>query len=389
MNPTDSPEPEPVSLPPFPLFEVERPADAPSSAEVAAPGLSYEPGVRAVDLSQPPVPELPERHVFSAAEEPAAVQAAPEEVENPFYSAPAAVAALPVQPPPVPVRVVAVRPGGSAGPDWRGSLVVAGAVLMLAGFFLAARVVLFLGAYGEVVDSLRFGLFAGWVAGVLLVWLGLGSVLAQRWVRPVILAHATLAVAGGLCVLLGLSGWTFWHQGGLRVELPLFVSVARISIFLVPFWLLLWFYGTRAVHATLEKWDAGQTWTDRLPGAWMVTTVLCFHESLALTWVALFGRMPVFGHWVTGQAALPVAGGAAALALLAAVLLGRGSFAGWWLSLLVNTAVAVSLVWTLLFPAPGAADATVERAVFAGLAWVVVLLQHLASSRVSPAAADR
>jgi uncharacterized membrane protein len=183
---------------------------------------------------------------------------------------------------------------------------------------------------------------------VMFIWLGIGSIMARRWARALLLIISwcwlligivstvvMVTVVPGILektqtalppgqpapppeVMQGVMGFTFVFLGVLFVILP------AVWVF---------FYGSRHVKATCEAADPVERWTDRCPLP-VLAIPLWLLSSLPWFLVMAVSRkavIPFFGMFVAGP---PAAAGY----LLLTVLWGYGAWAiyklrptGWWI----------------------------------------------------------
>jgi len=139
---------------------------------------------------------------------------------------------------------------------------------------------------------------------VVLIWLGIGSILARRWARALLLiwswAWLVFGIIGGvamICVLPGVfrnmpatggPGQPAIAMGPIIIIM--FLVFAVMFVALPAVWLL--FYRSPHVKATCEARNPGDCWTDACP-----LPVLGFCLWLLFS-VPMFLAMPMMGHGV-------------------------------------------------------------------------------------------
>ena len=198
---------------------------------------------------------------------------------------------------------------------------------------------------------------------VSLVWLGIGSIMARRWARALLLIFSWSWLVTGVISLAVMAAMAPHLMEAMRAtgrpgqpELPpaanliilLITAVMMGVIFLVLPGVWVFFYGSKHVKATCETCDPVERWTDRCP-----LPVLALSLCLALgTLTSLVmplpyhGVFPFFGVFLTG---LP---GTLAWVALAAVwgysarALYKLDGLGWWLALVSFILLAISNVIT-------------------------------------------
>jgi hypothetical protein len=198
---------------------------------------------------------------------------------------------------------------------------------------------------------------------VALVWLGIGSILARRWARALLLIFSWSWLIVGIFITAVMPFFMAKvfanlppNAGTGQPAMPpaaITVMVVTMTLFFGVFFVLVpavwtFFYNSRHVKATCEARDPAPRWTDACP-----LPVLGF--SL-WTWVAVpmmlvmaltgFAVMPCFGVFVSG---LP---GALFCLVIAAVWgvagwwLYRLDARGWWLILIAMVLFMVSALLT-------------------------------------------
>jgi hypothetical protein len=200
------------------------------------------------------------------------------------------------------------------------------------------------------------------VLAVALVWLGIGSIMARRWARALLLIFSWSWLIVGLLVLVFMlflipktlanfsSGGTPGHPAlpsaaivGMMVGMALFFGV--FFVILPSVWTF--FYNSRHVKATCEARDPVTRWTDACP-----LPVLGFCSWLAFSVpmmliMSISGHcvMPLFGVFLTGVPGAMLRLAIAALWSYAAWSLYKLEQRGWWLILI---ALCVFMTSTLL-----------------------------------------
>jgi hypothetical protein len=149
-----------------------------------------------------------------------------------------------------------------------------------------------------------------------MIWLGVGSILARRWARALLLCLASIALIIGLLVLptaFGMMG----SIGDLLVLQDPLVSPARVAaikwglraisfvIYVVIPGSAVLFYRSPHVKQTCEVRDPTVRWTDRCPLP--VLALVLLQAGCGLLLLLLFpiygGTFPVAGYMISGGAA--------------------------------------------------------------------------------------
>lgn len=216
--------------------------------------------------------------------------------------------------------------------------------LMILGASMAAR------QGGASVASMIPGMATYFLAGVVFMVLGVGSIKARRWARALWLVVGTswmlcgiLGIGMAFLVLPGIFEGSAGAGGGPVppegvLTVVLLVTLGFMSIFMVgvPLALVL-FYRNPHVRATCEAVNPWPCWTDRRPlpvlGAalWMGVMAVAL-PALAPVYGGLY---PLFGRFQGGFAgyALWIGSGLVAGAAAAGIFQRRMAF--WWLGFLL------------------------------------------------------
>jgi hypothetical protein len=198
------------------------------------------------------------------------------------------------------------------------------------------------------------GIYGG--LAVALIWLGIGSIMARRWARALLLifSWSWLVMGVGMTAIMPfVMGKSFANlppnvKTGQPTMSPGMITgmVIGMTIFFFMFFVLVpavwtFFYQSRHVKATCEARDPETRWTDACPlpvlgfclWTWFAVPMMLV---MSLTGLAV---MPCFGMFVSG---LP---GALVCLLVAAVW----GWAGWWLYRLDARGWWLILVAMMLF----------------------------------------
>jgi hypothetical protein len=206
------------------------------------------------------------------------------------------------------------------------------------------------------------GLFVYGALAIVLVWLGIGSIRAQRWARAILLIFSwgwlvmgVLFVGSMAFILPGamtnLPSTGAGHPAppaGLMDTILAVMFLIYGVIFVVMPGIWTFFYSNRHVKATCEARHPALCWTDACP---LPVLALCLWLAFSIPTMAImplvgYAVIPFFGMFVTG---LPATLSYLALAVLwsyAAWLLYRLDLRGWWLILIVMCAFTVSNLLT-------------------------------------------
>ena len=230
-----------------------------------------------------------------------------------------------------------------------GAFCVLAVPLMLVGMLLGASVAETAGPQSSVKMMIP-GLLLYLGAAVWFVWLGIGSILARRWARALIL------VASWLFLLCGIGGILFWlvlspglyeqmGQAGGAPDHLLTVMRHVTSVVLAVVYILLpsafvLFYRSRHVKATCDARDEKTRWTDRCPLPVLALVLMFALWSVSLLTPAVYNfALPFFGTIVSG-------GVGAVVCLVAALASG---YAAWGACRLKPAAWFTALILVLSF----------------------------------------
>ncbi|MEP6822017.1 MAG: hypothetical protein ABI946_06675 [Chthoniobacterales bacterium] len=187
------------------------------------------------------------------------------------------------------------------------------------------------------------------VLAVILIWLGVGSIMARRWARALLAIWSWSWLAMGLisCVAMALMASHFAEviRAAQPPGQPPLSSGARTALMLVPIVMLgflfillplIWglFYSGRNVKATCEARDPVVRWTDRCPLPVLAVSLWLAFGTLSMLVMPVFHSgvrvAPLFGFLLSGVAgtvfyiALSAVWGYAAWAVY------RLEWRGWW-----------------------------------------------------------
>lgn len=199
------------------------------------------------------------------------------------------------------------------------------------------------------------------LAGTVLIWLGVGSILARRWARALwVCLSGVMFVTGVLVVpyvgyvtVIDLPR-TMAAQGGPAMPgaavafMQIFMLCVMLVLYIIIPGILLLFYASGNVKRTCEARDPVVRWTDRCPMPVLALSLFTAFGAATMLVLALFvGVFPLFGVFATG------AGGRALMLAYGVVMLyaawgvyglRRGA---WWLMLAVMVLTMLSSTLTM------------------------------------------
>lgn len=251
--------------------------------------------------------------------------------------------------------------------DRRAGLVVFGILTVFLGALCALLVPLMVfgqtlaraaggaGAAGTNPSILPVVLIYGGLA-VLLIWLGIGSMLARRWARALILIFGwcclALGVVSMVAMVLVLPSLLHFSRPPGRPALPAGAETAILffPLLFLGFFLILipgvwvWFFGSRDVKATCESRNPQPSWTDACPlpvlavSLWLGLSV----PGMFMSFLSFRAVVPFFGVVLTGPAAVLACAVMIVVWGVAAWQLYRVDLRGWWLVVIACVALTVS-----------------------------------------------
>jgi len=198
---------------------------------------------------------------------------------------------------------------------------------------------------------------------VALVWLGIGSIMARRWARALLLIFSWIWLIMGVVALFftsffmpqmlanmsagGTSGGSGLPSTAMRMMMIVVFMVISVFFVILP---AVWafFYNSRHVKATCETRDPVTRWTDACPLPVLGLSVVMMVSAPMTLLMPVMGHavMPFFGMFLTG-----IPGALFCLAL--AALWGYAGWSlykleqrGWWLALIALCLIMVSSLVT-------------------------------------------
>ena len=151
------------------------------------------------------------------------------------------------------------------------------------------------------------------VVAVAFIWLGIGSIMARRWARALMLIVSWLwLVCGSLGIVYMLvlmpTMWSQMWQNG-NVPVGAIIAVVLITagmmgclyVFLPVAFLL--FYRSKHVKATCEFKDPHVRWTDKCPLPVLALSLMLGFSTLSMLSMFAYCVVPVFGIFLSGAPA--------------------------------------------------------------------------------------
>jgi MFS family permease len=239
---------------------------------------------------------------------------------------------------------------------------------------------------------------------VIFIWLGIGSTLARRWARALLLVFAwSWLLLGGISLIMllvmlprMLASINTVQSGNQTVELPAGAKVIMMAIPVVmmtatyvvlpAIWVL--FYGRKDVKRTCEVRDPKPRWTDRCPLPVLGVSLWLWLGALMMLVIpfAFHGVFPLFGTILVGWAGTILYITLAVLWIYAAWALYRLDRKGWWVLFVAMIAISISTFLTYsrhdvteIYRIAGYSEAQLDQLekanVFAGahMAWISLI----------------
>lgn len=184
--------------------------------------------------------------------------------------------------------------------------------LMIVGQMLTAR------RLGTDVDMSAAVISAGVYAllAVVMIWLGVGSILARRWARALLLCLGWIALITGLIVMpavwvvMNSIGDTLRAQGqtvteGQLVVVKIIMIATTFVIYIVIPGIAVLFYRSPHVKHTCDVRDPVERWTDHCPLPVLALVILkVFGAVMLLLILPIYGgAFPLAGYVISGGAA--------------------------------------------------------------------------------------
>lgn len=231
--------------------------------------------------------------------------------------------------------------------------------LIITGLSLAAGLNPELADLGGPTGALVVGGFFYALLAAVMIWCGIGSILARRWVRPIMLIIGWTWLTIGLFTLVFLG--VFLPSlidalpsgaGGLPPEAKLLMIAVLLLvmavIFVVTPGIIVVGYSARDVRLTCEAKNPSPCWTDGVPLSVLGLSVAMGFGAVSMAPYGFVVPIPVFGWLAKG-----LAGGAITLAVAVwsawlAYSTYRLRMAGWWGSVTLLLVGTASFIMTFL-----------------------------------------
>jgi hypothetical protein len=227
--------------------------------------------------------------------------------------------------------------------------------LMILGRMMSAGA---MGAAAFETGTYVFSIAMYGLLAVALIWLGIGSIMARRWARALLLIMSwiwLLAGAASVVIMAMIMPQlrAISPPGGqpLPQEIlgPVFIATLLflIVVMIILPGVLILFYGGKNVKATCEALDPVRRWTDACPLPVLALSLLLFIGALSFPMMmGVYKVLPFFGVLLSGVPAKAI------LILLTAVMfycawaVYRLKVGGWWVALITYALFMISGIVT-------------------------------------------
>jgi hypothetical protein len=204
------------------------------------------------------------------------------------------------------------------------------------------------------IDQMILAILLYLLLAVWFVWMGIGSILARKWARALIL------ITSWLWLISGIGGFVFillfipdlYGSMAMRGAMPqeMVVIVQSMVTAFMAFILIVipgafvLFYSSRHVKATCEQRDPQVRWTDKAPLSVITVSSLLGVVAISMPFLGFYQwAVPFFGFVLSG---LP----GAVVVLIYTVLFAYAAWGtyklrmrAWWCGLLLTIASAISM----------------------------------------------
>lgn len=182
---------------------------------------------------------------------------------------------------------------------------------------------------------------------IILVWLGIGSIMARRWARALLVVWSWSWLIVGVLSVAGLALFIPQMMEALKAAQPQgqspLTDAQRTAIMFIPLVFVIFcficlplisglFFSGKNVKATCEAYDSVRRWTDRCPLPMLAMVIwLAFGAATMLLMPAFHSVAPFFGVILSGAAGTVLYLVVAAVWAYGAWALYRLEWRGWWI----------------------------------------------------------
>ena len=250
--------------------------------------------------------------------------------------------------------------------DWTVGLVVYGSVEILIGALCALMIPLM--AFSAMIpqpDGSPLGLqmmlpAIGFYAivSVCFIWIGIGSILARRWARAVMLVCSWMWLlfgAMGMIIFIWMVPHMFDHlPPGQQMPAEMILVMQIVTggfmgcmYILLPLAFVL-FYQSKHVWATCRFKDPKTRWTDRCPLPVLALVILFAYGAFCMVWLPFYNfTIPWFGGILDGPSGAAVVLGVVLLEVYLVWGMYHRRVAAWWTAVLCVIVGSISGLLTM------------------------------------------
>jgi hypothetical protein len=186
------------------------------------------------------------------------------------------------------------------------------------------------------------------VLSIGLAWIGIDSIRAKRWVRPVVVPLAVLAVLGMVVgVGASLAGFNAATMSGPGASVALLMGLVVLLIMIGIPAASVWFYGSTKTRDALWFYDPHASWVEAVPMPVFAISMMTTIGAVSLVPALFMPANPVFGVLLRGPMVVVSTLVSAVLLLSIALLCYRLRMPGWWLALVLTLLGVVSNIANL------------------------------------------
>jgi hypothetical protein len=223
-----------------------------------------------------------------------------------------------------------------------------------------------------------------------LIWTGIGSVRARRWVPPVVRSVCTNVLLAGMLFTIA----TAWRLPAIGSAMQMSMSLATapstapstnaagaatvtpppavtavsstvtaiaittgvlfaVLIYIVIPGVFLWYFRKKSVRNAVEFFDPHPRWTDGVPMPVMILGMCTLISGAWLLFPAITGLFPAFGTYIRGTPALVIWIVLGVIQIIAALGMFKMKMGAWFLAIGTLTMLSASALVTAMRVDPG------------------------------------
>lgn len=194
-------------------------------------------------------------------------------------------------------------------------ILIGGLCALMAPFMLFSGMVGQAGAAAPTVRTMIPAVAFYALLAVVFIWIGVGSILARRWARALMLVLAWMWLICGIVAVVAvavlmppmLRQMAQQGAGGQQIPPQSLLAIQVISggvigcLYIILPGAFILFYQSRHVKATCELRDPQTRWTDKCPLPVLALSILLAFSAYSMIWMVFYGSVfPVFGTLISG-----------------------------------------------------------------------------------------